>query len=81
MPSCLAIAVGRTPRALSAWISAAFARAVGARPLYFPSVFALTIPSRCRSNIILRSNYRTDPMTLSISQPVTVDVSRPIART
>src|ERR1051326_4524720 len=47
--SRLAISVAPTPSFLSARASAAFARAVGARPLYFPSVFALAIPSRCLS--------------------------------
>src|SRR5262245_12492647 len=31
------------------WISGLLARAVGARPLYFPSALALAMPSRWRS--------------------------------
>ena len=36
-------------------------RAVGARPLYFPSDAALAMPSRCRSSISERSNSATAP--------------------
>src|ERR1700693_1388613 len=44
-----------TPASFSRAISAACRRAVGTRPLYRPSRFALAIPSRWRSSIKLRS--------------------------
>lgn len=47
MPNRLAISVGVTPASLSRVISSVLRRAVGARPLYFPSRWALAIPSRC----------------------------------
>jgi hypothetical protein len=49
IPSSAAIASPVLPSALSRITSAALRRAVGARPLYLPSAFALAIPSRCRS--------------------------------
>jgi hypothetical protein len=45
----------------------AFARAVDLRPLYFPSAFALAMPSRCRSSKI------------SMSRPVALRVSIGVA--
>ena len=46
------ISVRCKPSVSSLITSAALARAVGFRPLYFPSCFALATPSRCRSNSI-----------------------------
>ena len=40
------MSVGRRPCPCSRWTSPAFARAVGLRPLYRPSAFALAMPSR-----------------------------------
>src|SRR5215203_3729524 len=59
----------------------AFARAVGARPLYRFSALAFATPSRCLSSIISRSNWATAATTLSISLPVGVLVSIPMLRT
>ena len=50
--------------------SLALARAVGARPLYFPSAAALAMPSLRRSNIRSRSNVAIAPSMVSISLPV-----------
>src|ERR1700733_3632103 len=61
--------------------SAAFAWAVGARPLYLPSPLAFAMPSRCRPSIISRSNSAIHPTTLRMSLPVGVLVSRFMART
>jgi len=55
IPSLTAIFVGLMPASLSRIISAARRRAVGTRPLYLPSRCSLAMPSRCRSNIDLRS--------------------------
>jgi hypothetical protein len=46
IPRRRAISVGRTPSEISATTSADRARAVGFRPLYLPSDFALAMPSR-----------------------------------
>jgi hypothetical protein len=61
MPRRRAISTGRTPSAFSALTSAARARAVGLRPLYFPSAFARAtfLPGRSaryqRTALVLRS--------------------------
>src|SRR5215211_5727829 len=72
MPSRFAISPMLRFCAARALISSALARAVGLRPLYLPSAFALAMPSRCRSSIISRSNSATPPITLSMSLPVGV---------
>ena len=69
------------PVAASRMTSSPLARAVGARPLYFPSRWAFAISSRWRSSMISRSNCATDPLTFSISRPLAVVVSRFMART
>src|SRR6476661_7236867 len=75
------MSTARTPFAARAFTSPALANAVGLRPTYRPSLFAFAMPSRCRSNIIVRSNSATLPSTLSMSLPVGVPVSRFMART
>jgi hypothetical protein len=55
--------------------SAAYARAVGFRPLYFPSSIAFATPSRCRSSGNPRSNSAMAPSIVIISLPVGLLVS------
>lgn len=51
-------------------------RAVGLRPLYLPALFALAMPSRCRSSMISRSNCAMDTKRLSMRRPDADPVSR-----
>src|SRR5208282_5201157 len=75
MPRRFAISVAPRPSALSSEMTCAIARAVGFRPRYLPSAFALAMPSRWRSSIMARSNSATAPIMVNISFPVAVPVS------
>ncbi|MNI46859.1 hypothetical protein D3C73_1013450 [compost metagenome] len=61
-------------------MAARFSSWIGLRPLYLPAFCALSIPSRCRSSIISRSNWAIPPNTVRISLPVGVLVSSPRLR-
>src|SRR5215471_19049597 len=75
MPSSFAMCATFLPSRNSRTASSAFARAVGLRPLYFPSAFALAMPSRWRSSMISRSNCAIAANMFSMSRPVALRVS------
>ena len=72
-PSCLAIAAGPMPCARMAATVAAWMD--GLRPVYFPSLLALAIPSRCRSRMISRSHAATPIRMVNMSFDVGFRVS------
>ena len=56
-------------------LNSSVSTSTGLRPLYLPSAFAISIPSRCLSKMFSRSNSASAPKTVSINLPCGVVVS------